>query len=216
MKKKLLGIALCALLSLPLAARESDSGLGFSLGARFSVLGLEPTVSLLFNHLEVEASAPLQSKHVYETKYDTDGTTVLGQELKGYTFGFAPEVSIGYNSKPFTSGWQNGFGFTALWVTDNYLSAFMGTSDSSGISSFLDSNGKVDFTQGAYLGSFYYRGAIQWKGGFSLYFRITVPLAAYVPSMGDAGFYSIMEPEFATAAVSAAFLGTAVGIRFTF
>lgn len=210
LKKIMVLAALCAALALPCVARESDSGLGVSAGARFSVLGLEPTVSLLLNHLEIEASAPIQSQHTYEAS-DTDPS---GRVMTGYVFGFAPEVSVGYNSKPFTSGWQNTVGATVLWLTESYFDALKGNVPSSVLP--VDSNGSVDFSQGAYIGSFFYRGGIQWRSGFGLYFRVAVPLVAYVPSQGNAGFYSIMESEMAMASLAAAFTTTSVGVKFTF
>ncbi|MBQ5491927.1 MAG: hypothetical protein IIT68_07720 [Treponema sp.] len=213
LKKITVLAALCAALALPCMARDSDSGLGFSGGVRFSVLGMEPTVALIFNNLEVEASAPIQSQHVYSSSYNP-GSVPSGQDVSDYVFGIAPEVSIGYNSKPFTSGWQNTVGASVLWLTDSFVNALAGNGSASVLP--LDSNGSVDFSQGAYLGSFFYRGGIQWKSGLCLYFRVTVPLVAYVPSQGNAGFYSVMESEMAMASMAAAFTTTAVGIKFTF
>ena len=204
---------LCATLILPCMARENDSGLGFSGGIRFSVLGLEPSVSLILNHLEVEASTPIQSKHIFSATYDSNGVPT-SQDITGYVFGMAPAVSVGYNTKPFTSGWQNTVGASVLWLTDSYINAISGNSSSSVLP--LNSNGSVDFSQGAYIGSLFYRGGIQWKSGFGLYFRVAIPLVAYVPSMGNSGFFSIMEPEFAMASLASAFTTTAVGVKFTF
>lgn len=74
---------------------KSEKKFGGAIGVRVSILGVEPSVSLIGGNTEVEVYCPVMQD------YSSDG-------WEDFTLG--PGVSWGYLSSPFEKGFQNGVG----------------------------------------------------------------------------------------------------------
>ncbi|MBP3710082.1 MAG: hypothetical protein J6I73_06760 [Treponema sp.] len=194
MKKMFAAALLACMVSISLSAQddaEKSKTLGGSAGLRLSILGIEPTASFIFNHMEIEASCPL-------ARYSMDSNA---------TIGYAPGASFGYISSPFDKGWQNGVGISYYWFTPSYIDSVAAIF--SGVTSTAQNGNLHAF-------SLYYRGGIRFRKGFNMYFRVMVPLVLYAHSDTDKTVISIIDREFVSVMLLGCLCTQAIGFRFTF
>lgn len=102
--KKIFCILLLACLLLPVFAveQEEESLSGISVGARISLLGIEPSLVLKSNHLESEISVPMW--------FDPASKALLA----------SPGVTLSYNTRPFGKGYASIFGAEFLMLSPYY------------------------------------------------------------------------------------------------
>ncbi|MBQ9630789.1 MAG: hypothetical protein IJR49_04310 [Treponema sp.] len=216
MKKILLMIVLFFLSFAIFAEGENSKGsenqnaakvktLGGSVGLRISILGLEPTASIIYKKLEIEAFCPIASNGIFEGSFSDN------------TIGYMPGASFGYLSKGFERGWQNGVGGFWYWITPEYIDTFLAyggayaSSNSSSSGTYSSSS-----VEGPDIHAFgiYYKGGIRFKSGCNLYFRMLFPLALYAPS--ERQTITIINREALAAAALGWLLTQSIGFRYSF
>ena len=192
--KKIFALALLACVAgIPLFAQEdAENGktFGGSAGLRLSILGIEPTASFIFNHMEIEASCPL-------ARYGINSSIV----------GYAPGAAVGYISSPFDKGWQNGVGISYYWFTQSYIDSVVET--------FWDVASTAENVN-LHAFSLYYRGGIRFRKGFNMYFRVMVPLVLYAHADTEKAVISVIDREFVSVMLLGCVCTQAIGVRFTF
>ena len=186
-------IVLCALVlsfsCVPLFSENSSKTSGFAFGARFSTLGVEPTVSILMNKMEIEASC---------------AATRYGNDWSEASFSVVPGVSLGYTPSSFSSGWKNSVGAAYNWFMPSF---FKYTPNFSGVGFAQLQSG------GAHIFSLYYRGGLKF-GIFELYGRIIVPIAMYAPGVSGNQFLTIIDVDGVTSSVAFCMQTCSFGVRF--
>ena len=174
--------------------------IGLTTGMRLSLLGFEPSVSLILDNLEIEGFCPI-------VRYTRDW-----DNLK---VGYAPGGSIGFISSPFDTGWQNGIGISYIWFTPSYVDTTMA------IWSWKENNDDPDVIKnikenGGHVFSLYYRGGVRFRSGVNLFFRIALPVVAFAPDLAGNGVITIVDAYGGLASLAVCTLTQSIGIRFTF
>lgn len=173
MKKIFWIFALCAILGTAVFADEyededisfeSDSTekmIGFTPGIRFSVLGIEPTFSLNLSHLELE------------------GSCIMSTGLKGEQFGYAPSVSVGYNTNPFERGSFAVFGGEYMCLSSMYITM---------LANLLNNDNEEDLPA-IHSVSLFYKGGVNFTNRFGMIWRVRFPLV--IAGAADGETYSL-------------------------
>lgn len=172
---------------------------GASIGVRFSILGLEPTASIIYKKTEIEASCPIISNTVFSESYPASSHS---KEVIGYM----PGVSFGYLSRAFERGWQNGVGVLWYMITPAYLESLSyDTSSSSGVQ-----------ITGPDVHAFglYYKSGLRFNSGVNIYFRIMFPLALWCPQTNET--YTIINREMSLLASLVCIITPSIGVRYSF
>ena len=162
MKKFLLTLFLSlALLPAVFAATDefeitdaSDKTFGFAPGLRLSILGLEPTFAINMNNLEFEAACAFSSG------------------LDGKQMGFAPSVSIAYNTNPFEKGNAAIFGLEYMFLTPSYTNLLNKSLEKE---SYNNDEIELDWP-GIHSLSLFYKGTHNFNNVFGMLWRIKLPL----------------------------------------
>ena len=134
--------------------------IGASLGTRLSVLGISPVASLIANRFELEAAC---------------GLSFYGFLWKDYRVGLMPQVSFGYTSPLFKTGWKHGVGLTYSYFSDAFSESLGVLFTSLLYGGFPSSYEAAPENVGIHTFSIYYKSGWQFKK-FSIYFRFGLPL----------------------------------------
>ena len=139
----------------------SEKSFAFGPGVRFSILGMEPTLTFGISNLELEA------------------TCVISTGADGNQFGYAPSFSVAYNTNPFEKGSGATFGGEYMLLSSAYTSMLNKISDSKNTEKLPALNAL----------SLFYKGHVNFTQHFGLHWRIRMPLFIF-GSDGD-NFQSI-------------------------
>ena len=162
--KKIILVLLSFLFTLQLLVAENDDENQFSeieevstdektfgaaVGVRFSVLGLEPVVDINIKNLEIE------------------GSCIFNTGLKGDEFGYAPSLSIGYNTNPFEKGASTVLGGEYMYLSPMYTNM---------ITKFTDTDEDQEKLPAVHALSLFYRGGVNFTNRLGMNWRIRLPL----------------------------------------
>ena len=154
MKKILLCLLVCTVIAASAFARSNDDDdsekmIGFGPGVRFSVLGVEPTLSLDILNLELE------------------GACAFSTGLDGKQFGYAPSFSVAYNTNPFEKGGFAVFGAEYMYLTPMYTNMIVRT---------FDKDEDEDVMPGIHSISLFYKGGYNFNSVFGMIWRLRLPV----------------------------------------
>lgn len=160
------------------ANNNSSNKSGIAPGLKFSLFGVAPTLSYNRNKMEIES------------------TLYMFRNPDNNQFNLIPSISLGYNTKPFSKGFQT---FVAL----NYT--------------FTNSNLLHTEELGDYqihMANFQFRTAYQWKSGISFYTNLLLPLFVYSQDTEETNIYSIIDSGYGLpVSLSLSFLTFSVGMK---
>ena len=197
MKRLLLCLIICAVIIPSVFARssdddESESGrvFGITPGVRISIIGLEPMVAVNLSNLEIE------------------GACAFNTGVDGKQFGYAPSVSIAYNSNPFEKGGFAAFGGEYMFLTPAYTNM---------LPRALNKDYDEDEIPGIHAVSLFYKGGYNFNTVVGITWRIRLPvLIAAKGETEDASFNLNITnlPGFA-ACFLIGVCTTSIGVKFT-
>ncbi len=198
MKKILLCLILCAVIMPSIFARtetdddfESEKIFGITPGVRLSVLGLEPTLAIDVYNFEIE------------------GTCAFSSGLDGKQFGFAPSLSVAYNTNPYENGSFAVFGTEYMYLTPSYTNMLAKTFDK-------DKDVDEDLLPGIHSLSFFYKGGVNFNSVFGMLWRVRLPILISGSQDGESFNMNITNlPGFAGCFLIGV-CTTSVGVKFTF
>ena len=156
MKKFIICILLCAALVPSVFASSDDDEydykekvIGITPGVRLSILGLEPTLGLNISNLEIE------------------GACALNTGWDGKQFGYAPSVSIAYNTNPFEKGGYTVFGGEYMYLSPAYMNM---------IATLLKDGDNRITIPSLHAFSVFYKGGYNFNNVVGMLWRIRLPL----------------------------------------
>lgn len=168
----------------------SQKKFGFAPGLQFSIFGIAPSFSVQYKEFEVDSKFYITSD-IEENE----------------TISFLSNIIIGYNSNPFSYGYQNLIGFSYYISNTNFVTVLkdMGSFEYIPEGSFMQIAG---------IG---YRGSIQWRNGLNLNFNVNIPLFMLFLG-GDEVFTAGIHngPEGFAYSILGSHVGINVGIKYSF
>ena len=168
---------------------------GIAANARLSGLGVTPEISVICKHLELGVCATI----LRGTDSYTDKKSVGG----------AFSGSVGYVQHPFTRGWQNAFGVSYLWLSEQYIASSIFTDF---FLEELDADSNETRTSG-HIVSVYYRGCIKLNEHLGLHFQTSIPL--YIGVLGSASEHILfIDNNIGFLWFLESIITTGVGVRF--